>query len=394
MSCSDDTTVRLWDLPSDQSVWTGWGHQDYVRSGAYIGDAHLLVTGSYDRSIRIWDTRISSGSSQACVINFKLSSPVESVLPLPNGTTLVGASAEKITILDLVAAKPLQTLHNHQKTVTAMSLATRGTRLLTGALDGHVKVFDTTSWSVVAGYKFPSPILSLAVVPTGAARDDKHLCVGMQSGLLSIRTRLSSAARAAKRERDKEMGALMEGTIEQFDRKKARKERKRGAGWSARIRGKDYTGEGADIVIDTKGATKSGALRNSNREWEVLLRKTSYARSLDAVLATRERTQILTLLTALIHRSALPTALANRSAASLLPLLRWLQKHIADPRCTKLTVEVALVLVEEYAEFVGQSEEFDAAVERLLGEVRRGVEMGQMAVSTVGMLDLLGAGDG
>jgi U3 small nucleolar RNA-associated protein 15 len=395
MSCSDDTTVRLWDLPSDGFVWTGWGHTDYVRTGSFLGDAHLLVTGGYDSSIRIWDTRINAAGSKASVMNFKLSAPVESVLPLPGGTTVAGASGEKVTILDIVAAKPLQQLHNHQKTVTSLSLATKGTRLLTGALDGHVKVFDTSSWSVVAGYKYPSPVLSLCTVFSTADGVDRHVCAGLQSGLLSIRTRMSASARATKRTREKELDALAAGTIEKFDAAQAKKAKKLGTvGWSARLRGKDYTGEGADIIIDPRGgAGATGALKSKpSSKWETLLRRAQYAAALNAVLETNDSGAILTLLTALQHRSALRTAVAGRSAADLLPVLRWVTKHVGDPRSVKLTSAVAAVLVEEYAEFAGQSGEVDVGFERLHEAVRGAAEMSQMAVSTVGMLDLLSAG--
>ena len=66
MSCGDDGTIRLWDLPSDHSVWTGWGHNDYVRCGGFVGDnGNLLVSGGYDSSIRLWDPRVGGGGVQA-----------------------------------------------------------------------------------------------------------------------------------------------------------------------------------------------------------------------------------------------------------------------------------------------------------------------------------------
>jgi len=47
MSCSDDRTVRTWDLPSDQSTLTFNGHQDYVRCGTFMpAQSGLLVSGS------------------------------------------------------------------------------------------------------------------------------------------------------------------------------------------------------------------------------------------------------------------------------------------------------------------------------------------------------------
>jgi len=47
-----------------------------------------------------------------------------------------------------------------------------------------VKIYDTASWKVVHGVKYPGPILSLAL-----SADDRHLAAGMTSGLLSLRTR-------------------------------------------------------------------------------------------------------------------------------------------------------------------------------------------------------------
>ncbi|TID17434.1 putative small nucleolar ribonucleoprotein complex subunit [Venturia nashicola] len=392
MSCSDDGTVRLWDLPAESSTWQGIGHSDYVRSGTFVGDGNLIATGGYDQSIRLWDPRIggsSSGSeskSRATVMHFKMPAPVESVLALPGGTTLVGSAGEKIAVLDLVAGRPLHLLQNHQKTVTSLAVASKGSRVLTGALDGHVKVFETASWNVVAGFKYPSPILSLDVVQAGPQREDRHLCVGMQSGLLSIRTRLSGAAKAAKKEKDKEMAALIAGKIEEYDKKKEKK--KRGRGWEKSLRGKDHSGEGADIIIQGNDRSKP----KYPTRWENFLRKGQYDLALDLVLEdTRNPIAVLTLLQALIHRSALRTALSNRNAKTILPLLRWLTKRVGDPRYVRVTTDVAMMVLELYGEHLGQSAEVDREIYKLHGQVRSGCEVAQMCWGTLGMVGLLEA---
>lgn len=276
MSCSDDTTVRMWDLPSDQSVTTFVGHQDYVRSGAFMPgqSSSLVASGSYDQTVRLWDAR----SPGRAVMIFKHEAAVESVLPMPSGTVLLTSADDQISVLDLVAGRPMQVLKNHQKAVTSLCLASGGTRLVSGGLDGHVKVFETSSWNVVSGLKYPSPVLSLSVIASGAAHEDRHLAVGMQSGLLSLRTRLTGEKKVQEREKERVMKAMIDGTIADYDRKNKKKELR--AGDKKRLRGRDFTGEGADIVID---GNARGKIRN-NSKWETALRKGRYDVALDLVL--------------------------------------------------------------------------------------------------------------
>jgi U3 small nucleolar RNA-associated protein 15 len=281
MSCSDDRTVRLWDLPSDTSTTTFNGHQDYVRCGTFMpAQSGLLVSGSYDQTVRLWDSRAGGKS----VMVFKHAAAIEAVLPMPGGTAVLAASDNAISVLDIVAAKPIHILKNHQKAVTSLALAGNGSRLLSGALDGHVKVFETTGWNVVAGMKYPSPILSLSVVSSGSGshKEDKHIAVGMQSGLLSIKTHLSGEQKVLAREREKEMKALLEGKIDEYDKSK---KRKRGKGWEKKIRGKDFTGEGADIVIEGNARGRV----NNNLPWGHALRWGQYAKALDLVLESNVR---------------------------------------------------------------------------------------------------------
>lgn len=384
-TASDDRTVRLWDLPSEMSARTFVGHTDYVRSGGFmpgsLASSGLLVSGSYDRTVRLWDPRVEGRA----VMSFKMGAPIESVLPMPSGTTVLASADSKIAVLDIVTGKPVHMIQSHQKTVTALALASHGERLLSGALDGHMKVFETTGWSVVSGSKYPSPILSLRAITSGTAQEDKHLAVGMQSGLLSIKTRLSGQQKAREKERRKEMQALLEGKIEEHDRKVANKSR--GKGWEKRFRGRDFIGEGVDIVIEGQDRKK----RKKEQAWEQDLRKGRYGPALDQVLTSTDKTAQLTLLTALRHRSALRASLQGRDEITLQPVLRWVYKNIAEPRLVSLSVEVAMNVLDIYSGNLGQSAQIDKLVEKLHARVRNEVEMAQQASQTKGMLDMLKA---
>lgn len=397
MSCSDDRTVRVWELTEDAAKWTGIGHEDYVRCGAYLpGQEGMVLSGSYDQTVRLWDTR-----QPRSAMTFKHAAPVESLLPL-NSSSLASAAGSEVSILNLVAGKAEHIIRAHQKTVTCLSLAEKSSRLLTGALDGHVKVHHTGSWEVVAGFKYPSPVLALSVLRLGS--EDRHLAVGFQTGLLSLRTRLVGAEKSKAREKEKRMEALVAGKGDEYERKQREKDMRQGI--RARDRGKDFRGEDADLVIT--GNERPRQSMKTPRPWQESLRQGKYSLALDQVLqpgpnnSPPNGAEILTLLTALRQRPALWTALANRSAGQLLPILRCCLKYIAHPRHLPLAYDILLPVLDIYAPQLADwsdednddrdgSEAVDL-IKRLEKRVRVGVDLAEKATNMTGLIQMLEAG--
>ena len=81
MSCSDDTTIRCWDLATTTSVVTMRGHADYIRTGGISqSDASLWFTGAYDHLVKLWDIRTGQ-----CVQSLSHGAPLECILVHPAG---------------------------------------------------------------------------------------------------------------------------------------------------------------------------------------------------------------------------------------------------------------------------------------------------------------------
>ena len=380
MSCGDDRTVRLWDLPSETSVQIFRGHQDYVRTGAFLPgqSSDLLVSGSYDQTVRLWDPRTPSTS----VMTFKHIASVEDVLCMPSGTAILAAADNQIAVLDIIAGRPLHMIKNHQKTVTSLALASDGSRVVSGGLDGHMKVFETAGWNVVAGSKYPSPILSLAVIASGPAREDKHIVVGMSTGQLSIKTRLSGEQKVKERERQKQMDALIAGKIEEYDKKQAKK---RPRGVEKKLRGRDYTGQDADIIVEGNIRPK----QKKKAAWDTALHKGQYGQALDIALKGADKMTILTVLNTLRHRSALRAALEDRTEGELQPIILWVWRNITDTNFVSLCVEVSMNIMDLYSKHLAESEMLANQVTKLRERVWEEVARAQQASMTRGMLQIL-----
>ena len=169
LSCSDDTTVKLWDVPSQSAITTFTDHVDYVRTGQVAPtNPNLILTGSYDATVRLFDARtgtcemvMGGSSSEGGARN---TAPVEQVLMFPSGTVALSTAGPILRVWDLVAGgRCTRALSNHQKTITAITFNGNASRLLTGGLDHMVKVYDVSTYKVVHTMRYPSPVLCLAV---------------------------------------------------------------------------------------------------------------------------------------------------------------------------------------------------------------------------------------
>ncbi|KZS89491.1 hypothetical protein SISNIDRAFT_398115, partial [Sistotremastrum niveocremeum HHB9708] len=91
VSGSDDKTVRIWDAATGAEVHKMEGHTSSVYSVAFSPNGTHVVSGSYDKTVRIWDA-----ATGAEVHQMKgHTSDVRSVAFSPDGTHVVSGSDDK-----------------------------------------------------------------------------------------------------------------------------------------------------------------------------------------------------------------------------------------------------------------------------------------------------------
>jgi hypothetical protein len=94
VSGSKDKTVRVWDIATGQNVLTLTGHADEVNSVAISPDARRIVSGSSDRSVKVWDIR----TGQNLFTFNEHVNAITSVAISPDGNRIVGGGEDTVTV--------------------------------------------------------------------------------------------------------------------------------------------------------------------------------------------------------------------------------------------------------------------------------------------------------
>ncbi|WP_414622747.1 WD40 repeat domain-containing protein, partial [Calothrix sp. CCY 0018] len=65
-SGSWDKTIKLWNISSGKIISTLDGHQSYVNSVAFSPDGKTLASGSADKTIKLWSLDLDDLLSKGC----------------------------------------------------------------------------------------------------------------------------------------------------------------------------------------------------------------------------------------------------------------------------------------------------------------------------------------
>lgn len=311
-SASDDMHVRLFDLATSATIMKIKCHKDYIRCGAISKTSDdLILTGSYDHYLKLIDIR-----TQSVVLSVDHGEPVENCLMFPSANMFISCGGNSIKIWDVLqGGKLVRTLINHHKTVTSMSFSKNCRYLLSGGLDRHVKVFDLLTYDSICTYDYPSPVLSLGLMP-----DDKGVYVGMTDGLLSIKTR--------KNPEKKEEEVRLKKKTKAFN--------------PYRYATPTFSDTSNDHII--QHTTKQHL-----EKFDKNLKKFNVTKALDSVLETHLRTKspqiTIGVMQELIRRGSIKAALSGRDEKSLSSIIKFIQRNISNPNFTATLTDIANILL-------------------------------------------------
>ncbi|GMG17252.1 unnamed protein product [Aspergillus oryzae] len=141
-SGSYDSTVKLWDTTTGTERQTLKGHSGRVDSVAFSPDGRTLASGSNDNTVKLWDT--TTGTERQTLKGH--SQWVNSVVFSPDGRTLAsGSNDNTVKLWDTTTGTERQTLKGHSDWVKSVAFSPDGRTLASGSYDSTVKLWDTTT---------------------------------------------------------------------------------------------------------------------------------------------------------------------------------------------------------------------------------------------------------
>jgi WD40 repeat protein len=158
-SAGSDHAIRQWDVASGKAVRVmqgtqgpngpddSFGHTSVVSSLALSRDGRRLVSGSYDHTIRVWETATGRTCRIVKSSNRTLNSAVRTVALSPDGSLLAAASEEDgrrnlIDVWDLNSRRQLAPLSGHTGQVTVLAFTPEGRRLASVSTDTTGLLWD------------------------------------------------------------------------------------------------------------------------------------------------------------------------------------------------------------------------------------------------------------
>ena len=156
------TSFELFDVSTRHNrIATLQEHTGRVASVAFSPDGTLLASGSWDRTLKLWDV-----ATRQNIDTLAGQRGINSVAFSPDGTRLASGSDDKVELWDVATRQSIDTLEG-QRRVSAVAFSPDGTRLASGSWDGTLKLWDVATRQNIDTLEGHKAISAVAFSPDG-----------------------------------------------------------------------------------------------------------------------------------------------------------------------------------------------------------------------------------
>ncbi len=160
---SRDKTAKVWDAASGRELHTLKGHTAQIFSVAFSPDGQRIATGSYDLTAKVWET----ANGQELLTLKGHGQQVDSVAFSPDGLRIVTGSFDHTAkVWESANGQELFTLKGHNAAIRAAAFSPDGRRIVTGSEDKTARVWDAANGSnLLTLAEHTSPVMDASFSP-------------------------------------------------------------------------------------------------------------------------------------------------------------------------------------------------------------------------------------
>jgi len=142
------------------------GHREPVSGLAFFGNGISLVSGSRDRTLRLWN--VTTGENFATLSNhLGFVTRMTAVAAHPRLSVFASGGLDgRVRLWDLRGARPLVAVSGHRRPVTALQFDAAGDRLVSGSLDGTLRLWRWPTQQREHTLEEAEPVVALALHQT------------------------------------------------------------------------------------------------------------------------------------------------------------------------------------------------------------------------------------
>lgn len=180
ISTGGDKTVFYWDVQTSQTIKRWSGHAGRVNRGLFAGEGDsVVVTGSYDGMVKVWDTKSSNYKPIMTLDDAKDSITDVCVF---DGEIISASVDGRVRSYDLRMGSCYVDVIGHP--ATSLSVTKKGTELLVSSLDSTVRLMDRGNGQLLKAYRDKEFVNEELRVKNTLGLDDSIVLSGSDDGMV------------------------------------------------------------------------------------------------------------------------------------------------------------------------------------------------------------------